>query len=563
MRKSPFIPAVYMIIALFTFQTAIGNTGKYHSYTELTQKLKQLEQKHSSIFNLRSIGKTGQNRDIWLAEITSRQTGKPETKPAMFLCANIEGDHLIGSETALKTIEYILNNAESDNAVKEMLNHYTCYILPRLNPDGAERFFADVLHESPSNFTPVDRDHDGLYDEDPPKDLNGDGMITLMRVKGGLAEYAYADEAGRLLKKADPEKGEKAVYRVYTEGIDHDGDGRFAEDGHGGVNPNRNFPHNYPYYQKDAGSHMVSEPETRAVIEFFHANPNIAIVMSYSKFDNLIHSPKPPRKTAGTDSEAGESPGFSRRPRRPETEINHADVPYFAKAGELYRETTGINSSSDTEKPMGAFHEWAYFQYGVFSLTTPVWNAPEIEEKNGQSTSDDKKWLAWIDADNIENAFVEWQHYKHPVLGDVEIGGFAPYIRTNPPAPFCAEQLENHARFFVSLADFFPKIVLANLTISQKDNNLFLVEAIVENTGYLPTHLAHGEISRAIRPTRARLEGSYTLLAGTKLVFLKTLHGSGGSEKLSWLVQAKPGTQLQLEITAEKAGRILETVILR
>ena len=75
-----------------------------------------------------------------------------------------------------------------------------------------------------------------------------------------------ADE--RALKRADATKGESGAYKVYFEGIDNDGDGFINEDGPGGVDLNRNFQHAYPYWQGDAGPHMVSEVETRAIMDF-------------------------------------------------------------------------------------------------------------------------------------------------------------------------------------------------------------------------------------------------------------------------------------------------------
>lgn len=82
-------------------------------------------------------------------------------------------------------------------------------------------------------------------DEDGPEDLNGDGYITLMRVKDPEGNYIIDPKEPRLMRLADPKKGEKGMYKIYSEGLDNDDDGQINEDPLGGVEINRNFPHDF------------------------------------------------------------------------------------------------------------------------------------------------------------------------------------------------------------------------------------------------------------------------------------------------------------------------------
>src|SRR5436190_1732753 len=86
---------------------------------------------------------------------------------------------------------------------------------------------------------PGDTARDRRIDEDGPMDMNGDGVITQMRIKNPRAglvpglvatEIAEADDP-RLLRRADAGKGERPEWAVITEGQDRDGDGLIAEDG--------------------------------------------------------------------------------------------------------------------------------------------------------------------------------------------------------------------------------------------------------------------------------------------------------------------------------------------
>ena len=103
----------------------------------------------------------------------------------------------------------------------------------------------------------------------------------------------------RLLRRADAAKRRSRRRSVHWEGIDNDGDGFINEDGPGGVDLNRNFQHQYPYYTPDAGPHMVSEPETRGMLDYVLARRNIAAILTFGESDNLIAPPTAAGRTGG------------------------------------------------------------------------------------------------------------------------------------------------------------------------------------------------------------------------------------------------------------------------
>lgn len=555
----------------------------YHSYESMLRLLKQWEKSYPQLIELQSIGRTLENRHIWLIRISNEKIGDPDEKSALFSAGNIEADHLIGGETILGTIRYILENYGKEEGITDLVDHHTCYFIPRTNPDGAEGFFAKIKSGGKINRMPVDDDHDGITDEDPPEDLNGDGLITRMRVRDPEGTFLPDSADGRLMKEADPTKGEEGLYKVYPEGIDSDNDGKFNEDPVGGVNIDHNFPHNYPFFDKDAGPYMTSESETRALIDFLIAHRNVSMILSFTSFDNLIRPPKPERPKP----EAPQAPDEDmtrrfRMARKPEKSVNKKDIPYFEKVSETYRKIMAIKSPKGDaipDKPRGTFHEWGYFQYGVLSLTTPIWRVPDLkseqdttkerktmkrmpEKKEKEST--DLEWLKWIDKTQGGTGFIDWQIFQHPTLGEVEIGGFDPFVRVNPPVDLLPELVEKHARFFVSLGELFPKLELSQVNVDKKADSIYRIEATLKNIGFLPTALAHGAKARAVKPTLAKLEGEgFELLAGQRIEFLEQLEGSGSAKKITWMVKAKSGSSLQIRITSEKAGNITKKIVLK
>ena len=63
---------------------------------------------------------------------------------ALLVAANLEGDHVIGSELALFLVDFLVKGYASDAAIKQRLDNLVVYVLPRINPDGAELMFAPV-----------------------------------------------------------------------------------------------------------------------------------------------------------------------------------------------------------------------------------------------------------------------------------------------------------------------------------------------------------------------------------------------------------------------------------
>jgi hypothetical protein len=280
-----------------------------------------------------------------------------------------------------------------------------------VNPDGAEAMFGKVKAFRRTNARKFDEDNDGRTDEDGPDDLNGDGFISVMRVKDPNGPYMVHPEDARLLRRADPQRGEAGGWSVYWEGTDDDGDGFINEDGPGGVDLNRNFQHRYAYYTPDAGPHMVSEPETRAVMDYIIRKRNVAAILTFGASDNLIAAPTrqgalAPAQTIDLLAFADQSVAEARRvgtfaapqeqflffpgtqqdaappqtrppgqpaPRPPATTVAPQDVEYFRTISDRYRALTGIRTAPSTRIPGGAFFEYGYYQFGVPSFSTPGW----------------------------------------------------------------------------------------------------------------------------------------------------------------------------------------------
>ena len=228
------------VIGLVTLGTIVSvgrleaQAAAYLDFTGLTREIRSLVN-GSSLATLRSLGKSHEGRDIWLVEIGRRSGAPLDTRPGLLIVGNLTGDHVVGSALALATIRHLLSSESGDTSLASVLAERVVYVVPRLNPDGAEAMFQAVKVERRRNALAFDDDNDGRVDEDPPEDLNGDGVITVMRKRDPAGAYMVNPAEPRLMKKADPSQGEVGAFKLYVEGRDTDGDGYLNEDGPGGV----------------------------------------------------------------------------------------------------------------------------------------------------------------------------------------------------------------------------------------------------------------------------------------------------------------------------------------
>ncbi len=423
----------FLLAVLFAVPAAqTPGAARYRTYDELTAELRALAKSHASLVRLVDLGRSHEGRSVWAVEIANAAAGTtpPDARPALFVAANFEGDQIVGSELALHLARHLATSYATSAEVKRVLDEHAVYIVPRVNPDGAERMFDKVKSFRRTNARATDADNDGRVNEDGPDDLNGDGFISLMRVRDQKGPYMLHREDPRLLARADASRGEAGGWSVYWEGVDNDGDGFLNEDGPGGVDLNRNFQHRYPYYAADAGPHMVSEPEARAVMDYILTRRNVAAMLTFGASDSLITAPTrqgalgspnvldllafADQSIAGAREvgqfSGGAGPGVTgggrggggapqtrppgqQAPRPPATTVNGDDVEYFRTVSDRYRALTGIGAAPVTRAPAGAFFEYGYYQFGVPSFSTPGWGLepapPGQPGASGGDTSQD------------------------------------------------------------------------------------------------------------------------------------------------------------------------------
>lgn len=310
----------------------------------------------------------------------------PDERPALLIVAGLDGRHDFGTRLALTLVDRLVGDH------LELLRQHTVYIVPDLNPDNDALFDMASIPSAGFGRSPqsADADRDGRFDEDPAEDLNGDGIITMMRVKNpapgsGLRATLVLDvDEPRVLREPEADEGEIAEYALLIEGFDNDGDGKYNEDGFAGsagagVDLDRNFPSLWQEHEEGVGRHQLSEPETRTLVEWMLTRNNIVCALAFTPGDNIINMP-----AVGKTAPDGREP----------TGIEEDDKAVYEKVQEFFKEITKQTGAPNREMGdswAGSFTQFAYAQFGVWSFATPGWVRPDLVKQEKTEGDDEKK----------------------------------------------------------------------------------------------------------------------------------------------------------------------------
>jgi murein tripeptide amidase MpaA len=538
---------------------------RFYLHEEIKAFLEACVRSHPHLASLEVIGQSYQGRDIYALEITNRATGPAEEKPTLHIDANIHAGEVTGSQVCLHTIAHLLNGYGSDPEVTYLLDTRAFYILPRINPDGAELYLTSpyMLRSSVRPY-PDEETKDGLHLED----VNGDGMILQMRLADETGEWKVSAEDPRLMVRRQPDDYQGIFYRIYPEGRVY-GPAEVplrVVPPKWGLDINRNFPANWRLEQSGAGPYPLSEPETRALAEFILKHENIAGIQAYHTTGGVIFRAFCTQSDDKMDRH--DLTAFKTIGRRGEDILGYECIP--ASHGGWGHTRAGI------------FIDWVYEHRGLIGYTTELWDMAgraglDKKKLEDQKTpkdieEDQLKLLRWQDEHLAGKGFVPWTPFQHPDLGPVEIGGWVPKtVRQNaPPGKFLEEECVKNCSFTLKHAAAMPLVKLGPVQVTRVAEGVYKLTAVVKNAGYLPTSVTKQAVkAKAVKAITAELElpPDVAVVMGKSRVELEHLDGwvlpgnylgSGPARErqLEWTLRAPAGTHVQLVVKAGRAGTV-------
>ncbi|MFY8187678.1 MAG: M14 family metallopeptidase [Flavobacterium sp.] len=520
----------FLGLLLFCFGMSRAQTN-YLSYEQMTEKLQTIA-KNQPLVSLQSIGKSASGKDIWALELGNKEA----RKPALLLVASLDGSHPAGAQISYLMIEKWLKN----DTMKAWLQNHQLYVIPMASPDAIPNSKQKTLFEKRGNAKTTDDNRNGKPNDDPYEDLNNDGFITQMRIESPKGTLIAWEKDPRVLIPADISKGQAGKYLLLSEGIDNNKNELFNEDASEGVNIDQNFAYNYSIFQKGSGLYAVSEAETKALMDFVYAHPEIYGVFTFAHYNNLAEPIK-------FDSKA-----TSERIIR---DLLENDVKTHNFLQDIYVNKAGLKDGKSIPFQGGNFPQTAYFHAGKMSLASPGWWLPKIETpkdttqkevpKNKKEKEEETPALAnflqWADQ-NQADVFVPWKAINHPDFPNqkVEVGGLKPFALHNPPVKFLDSIAEKHLIFMDEWFKAFPKMVVATQKVEKLDADLFRITISLVNKGLLPTSASLAQKIRFTSKykTELVLQNNQNRLSGNKIEFDEAIQPNE-TITYSWLISGR------------------------
>ena len=558
------------------------NFKNYHKASEITTFLKKIKDQSNGKVKLHTIAVSPGENQVTVIEVGADQNNVP----AVFVAANMQGINPLSTEGALYLAEYLVEH-------KDLIKELKWYILPVGNPDAAQNFFTKSKIKSPKNAFAVNDDMDELMNEDGVEDLNGDGFITIMRVKKPDGEYSISKTDTLLMVKDEEGDG---GWTLYSEGTDNDRDGLYNEDGFGGINPGINFPHAFKYFDKVSGLWPGYASETYGIMKFVYDHPEINMCITLGESSLLTNVPEAgkggfdPEKVklnsrmarisglsaqktysvkevvkaiseAHPEYEVEESDVVGMLMEKALTDFQKQDLSFYKDLSKKYlanlKEKGYPTKRIKPEDPLnGSIELWAYFQLGVPSLSVNLWT-PELKNdttktKKEKGEADNKKkptkeeqLLNYYKSTN-QRAFVDWQVYNHPQLGEVEIGGMIPFMDNTPVQDSISSILARQIPAIASIGGELPAFKFVDTKLTPLGGGVYRLETYLENIGNLPYPTYMGQINQQPAPLMVILKGDgLSIIEGKERVRVKSVPGHQ-AQKLTWVVNAGKSSVLKL-----------------
>jgi hypothetical protein len=454
----------------------------------MVAQLQEWATAYPDLIVIESLGQSPEGRELLSATVTDRRTGVPDDKPGIYIEGNIHAGEVLPSMVALRTIAELLGRADQPE-IARLLERFTFYIRPRVSPDGAEVYLTTPYRlRSAAIPWPHEKRQPGLH----PEDVDGDGHITLMRLRDELGEWCVSELDERVMVRYDPDRGDVPRYQLVQEGRVEGSVGpnlQLAQT-YWGLDFNRSFPHNWQpeHSQFGAGPYPLFVPETRATADFYLAHPNIFAAILYHTAGGFV---------------------FTLPSSQSRTAYHHDDLD--AEYLTLTRQYTAMSGcpafqSYDEENDIarsGSLMDWSYSQMGVLTWVPELWDiqkasgAREMREAPFQvlDETQEQRMIEWADRTIGANGFVPWRPFGHPQLGPVEIGGWTfKFTHQNCPPSFLNHIARPAIDWSFHVANAAPRLQFDSTDVMALGDDSWLVRARVVNAGWLPTNVCQQAI---------------------------------------------------------------------
>jgi hypothetical protein len=500
----------------------------YLNYTEVESFCHQVISKYPNWISLDEIGQSQNGISIYILSIGDH-SNDVHSKPAIWIDGGTHSAEWTGIMATLYIVSKWLDGlSNNDTELIEWFRSATAYVLPCISPDG----FTAMMNNAPflrSSLRLPQTDTNRIGFE--ACDMNDDNKVEWMRWQHPAGPFVPDEEVPIMMRPRTLDDDPANAYFFCSEGkfINWDGVKWVSAPLKYGLDLNRNFPAEWaPFnmFGMDGGDFALSEPESDAVVRAFAKRPFICAALTNHTYAGCILT----------------------QPYRKDSKFNDNDIALMHSLSKQLVSDTNYKTykvfpdfTYKANQPItGLWSETISTVFGIPGYVIEYWNPFDYVGEEGQNPieffmSPDPKVVRRVLAKFIEkhpDIVRPWQTFKHPQLGNVEIGGFD-YMRSirNPPLSELKQECETGLTITNRLRKSIPSIK-CSYEIINRGNKLFQIDALLENYGFLPTSgLKYGENIRSTPQVNLKLNlpKHLKLITGSQEQTLSHIHGWGNA----------------------------------
>ena len=192
--------------------------SRYIHYDELGEVLRKLTSTYANVSKLHSIGRSTENRHLWVVQISDKVNEIEPGEPMVKYVGNMHGNEPVGRQMLIYLVEYLLVNYGKDDRVTNLVDNTNIFIMPSMNPDGFEMSqpgdclgltgrenanFVDLNRDFPDQFNPTDNKLASRHDPETSamiKWITSNKFVLSASLHGGaiVVSYPYDNSAGNV-----------------------------------------------------------------------------------------------------------------------------------------------------------------------------------------------------------------------------------------------------------------------------------------------------------------------------------------------------------------------------
>jgi hypothetical protein len=472
---------------------------QYLDFSELKSEISRISAMFPSwcCVEIKALGQSLEGRDLLAIHIWPQGAGVAQ--PTLWFDANMHAQEFAGTNVVLAQLEHLSRLISQD---KYKSQNYI--FVPRLCPDGAECYFQNNLtnrsnprEQRPSTALGPHWVRKSLVPKKVRSDLRLPSFLNpnrfgVMRRKNPAGLFTQDEEFPALMRRREwQDTG--PFYDIFPEGIIENYDGwnvppATATD-RNQIDLNRNFPVDWEagIGGGRSGPHTLSEPESRAVVEYSSQFPEIYAAINYHTYGGVFIRP----------------PGTG-----PDTSLARHDAHAYTNFDEKLEALTGYPAVScfaefqyNPGEPIpGLLSHWMYYGLGAYCYVCELWDLPArmgklerpfIRSYRNWNKDTWRKFYLFDKNANSQTVFGHpWMAFEHPQLGPVEVSELPQAFGiANPPLSLLEEVIKPQIAVLDFLVQCAPRPTLSLKKRSEESSVLTL-----RNEGFLPTHVSNQKL---------------------------------------------------------------------